>query len=162
MASPDSHVEARVDFEQAERFYSRLRRRATQWFARKGKAAGRIGDIILVLPDFFALVLRLLRDPRIDGRTKLELAAVTAYVISPIDLIPDFLFPVGFADDAIALALVLGRVAKLMGEAGEEILQEHWEGEAGVLQAIASVTAAADTLLNKRLLGQLRRRFGGR
>jgi len=158
MASPE--VQAEVDLERAERFYTRLRRRITQWFDQRGSLGGPIAKVVLVVPDFFALVLRLLRDPRISGQTKLELAAVTAYVVSPIDLLPDFLFPIGYADDAVALALVLGRVAKLMGEAGEDILREHWEGEANVLHAIASVTASADEVLNKRLVKQLRRRFG--
>ncbi len=162
MAFSESQVDVEIDFDRAQRFYTRLRRRVTRWFGRKDKAAGRIGDIILVLPDFLSLVLRLIRDPRIASRTKLELAAVTAYVVSPIDLVPDFLFPIGYADDAVALALVLGRVAKLMGEAGESILEEHWEGDPGVLRAIHKVTGAADTVLNKRVLGELRRRFGGR
>jgi uncharacterized membrane protein YkvA (DUF1232 family) len=159
MTSPE--VEAEVDLEHAKKFYTRLRRRIDGWFERRGKVGDRIGEVLLLLPDFFALVLRLMRDPRIAGRTKLELAAVTAYVLSPIDLIPDFLFPIGFADDALALALVVGRVAKLMGDAGEAILEEHWEGEVSVLQAITKVTNAVDALLNKRIVRQLRRRFGG-
>ena len=161
MTSPGAQTEVEIDFDHAERFYTRLRAKIEGWFARKGKVGGRIGEMLLLLPDFLALVLRLMRDPRIAGRTKLELAAVTAYVLSPIDLIPDFLFPIGFADDALALALVVGRVAKLMGDAGEAILEEHWEGEVGVLQAITKVTNAADALLNKRVVRQLRRRFGG-
>jgi uncharacterized membrane protein YkvA (DUF1232 family) len=161
MTSPETETEVTVDFDHAERFYTRLRRRIDGWFERRGKVGGQIGEVLLMLPDFFALVLRLMRDPRIGGRTKLELAAVTAYVISPIDLIPDFLFPVGFVDDAVALALVIGRVAKLMDEAGHAALEEHWEGEATALKAVTSVTNAADALLNKRVAEQLRRRFGG-
>ncbi len=161
MTSPEVETEVTVDLDHAERFYTRLRGRIDGWFERRGKVGGQIGEVLLLLPDFLALVLRLMRDPRIEGRTKLELAAVTAYVISPIDLIPDFLFPIGFVDDAVALALVVGRVAKLMGEAGEVALEEHWEGEASALQAVTSVTNAADALLNKRVVKQLRRRFGG-
>ena len=161
MTSPEEETELTVDLDHADRFYTRLRRKIDGWFERRGKVGDRIGEVLLLLPDFFALVLRLMRDPRIEGRTKLELAAVTAYVISPIDLIPDFLFPIGFVDDAVALALVVGRVAKLMGEAGEAALEEHWEGEASALHAVTSVTNAADALLNKRVVKQLRRRFGG-
>ncbi len=84
MASPE--VQAEVDLERAERFYTRLRRRITRWFDQRGSLGGPIAKVVLVVPDFFALVLRLLRDPRINGQTKLELAAVTAYVISLIDL----------------------------------------------------------------------------
>ncbi|MCU0519485.1 MAG: YkvA family protein [Anaerolineae bacterium] len=160
MTSPEAQPETEFDSEQAQRFYSRLRGRVTAWFARKGPAAGKVGDILIVLPDLFALVLRLMRDPRIGGRTKLELAAVTAYVVSPIDLVPDFLFPIGFADDAVALALVLSRVAQLLGEAGDAVLEEHWEGESAALRTITNVMNAADAVLNKRILGRLGRRFG--
>lgn len=161
MTSTEVETKVTVDLDHADRFYTRLRRKIDGWFERRGKVGDRIGEVLLLLPDFFALVLRLMRDPRIAGRTKLELAAVIAYVISPIDLIPDFLFPIGFVDDAVALALVVGRVTKLMGEAGGAALEEHWEGEASALKAVTSVTNAADALLNKRVVKQLRRRFGG-
>ncbi|HYG67278.1 MAG TPA: DUF1232 domain-containing protein, partial [Anaeromyxobacteraceae bacterium] len=40
------------------------------------------------------------------------LAAAVVYAVSPVDLIPDFLFPVGFADDVLALALTWGLVKR--------------------------------------------------
>jgi uncharacterized membrane protein YkvA (DUF1232 family) len=40
------------------------------------------------------------------------LAAAIVYVVSPVDLIPDFLVPLGFTDDVLALALTWGLVKR--------------------------------------------------
>jgi uncharacterized membrane protein YkvA (DUF1232 family) len=41
------------------------------------------------------------RDPRVPWYAKLLAAAVTAYALSPIDLIPDFVPVLGYLDDVI-------------------------------------------------------------
>jgi len=56
------------------------------------------------LPSFIRLYWRLYRDRRVPLAAKAGLTAAVVYVISPIDLIPDFWFPpFGFADDAAVL-----------------------------------------------------------
>jgi uncharacterized membrane protein YkvA (DUF1232 family) len=115
----------------------------------------------LLLPDLFALLVRLVRDPRIDSSLKAQLLLVSAYVISPIDLIPDFLLPIGLADDTVALAFILSRVVAIMGQAGADMLREHWEGDGDVLDQIQRLIEHADSVLNRRVLDRLRRRFDG-
>lgn len=151
------HVEA--ELERADRFYTRLRRRIDRWLQRRGKVGEQVAPFLLLLPDLFALVLRLIRDPRVGRGAKLKMLAVTAYVISPIDLVPDFLFPLGLVDDTVAVALVLSQVVNLMDQAGEAVLQEHWEGSDNVINAIQRVLGAADDILGGRILRGLRRRF---
>lgn len=153
--------EVEVDLERAERFYTRLRGRIARWLRRRGKVGDRVSGYLLLLPDFLALIIRLIRDPRVERGAKLQLIAVTAYIVSPLDLIPDFLLPFGLIDDTVAAALVLSQVVSLMESADEEMLQEHWEGEGDVLAAIQKVTRAADDLLGGRVLKRLRRRFKG-
>ncbi|MGC9347545.1 MAG: YkvA family protein [Anaerolineae bacterium] len=147
------------DVERAERFYSRLRARISNWLKGRAKIGDRVRGLLLLLPDLFALVIRLIQDPRVDRSYKLQLIAVSAYVMSPIDLVPDFLLPIGLVDDAVALAFVLSRLVRIMEDAGEEILREHWEGEDDVLNVIQRVLGAADTALNARVLRRLRNRF---
>jgi uncharacterized membrane protein YkvA (DUF1232 family) len=150
------------DVERAERHYTRLRRAIAAWFARRGgKVGGALGEVLLLLPDLFALVIRLMGDPRLPRWTKVQLAAATAYVISPIDFIPDFIFPIGLIDDTVALAFVLSRIVVLMEGAGAEILAEHWEGPGSVLGALLKVAGAADDLLSGRVADALRKTFGG-
>lgn len=147
------------DVKRAERFYSRLRARISNWLQNRAKIGEPIRGYLLLVPDLFALVVRLIRDPRVDRRHKLQLIAVSAYVMAPIDLIPDFLLPFGLVDDAVALAFALSRLVRMMEETGEEILREHWEGEGDVLNQIQRVLSAADSILNARVLRRLRRRF---
>ncbi len=145
------------DPEAVQRFYSRLRRRITRWLDEHAKADPRVRDALLLLPDFVALLVRLIADPRVDRALKGQLILVTAYVLSPLDLIPDLLMPLGLVDDTVAVALMLSRFARILAEPGEEVLREHWEGPGDVLAQIRRVAEAADWLLNERAAGYLRR-----
>ncbi len=52
------------------------------------------------------LVVRLLRDPRVPVWPKALLALVLVYLLSPVDLIPDFAVPgLGYVDDLLLLFL---------------------------------------------------------
>ena len=51
------------------------------------------------------LILRLMLDRRVPFRLKLLLPAAVAYIISPIDLAPDFIPVLGRVDDLLALLL---------------------------------------------------------
>jgi uncharacterized membrane protein YkvA (DUF1232 family) len=89
--------------------------------------AGRREDaraIAAFVPDCIVLFSRLLRDPRLPRREKLLIAALLPYLLSPIDLIPDFIPVAGQLDDAVIVALVLGRVMR----SRPELVEEHWPG----------------------------------
>ncbi len=151
----------RLDIEivRAERYYSRLRRKVAGWLERR-RVRPAVREYLLLLPDLFTLLIRLLRDPRLSSGLKLQLLGASAYVITPLDFIPDFIVPFGLTDDTVALAFILSRVVGLMGGAGERVLREHWEGRGDVLHQIELVLSAADQVLNRRVLGWLSRRFG--
>ena len=51
------------------------------------------------------LIIRLMMDRRVPFRLKLLLPAAVAYIISPIDVVPDFLPFLGRIDDLLALAV---------------------------------------------------------
>ena len=159
MIPPQDQGSAAYDFERAERFYSRLRARIVTWLDRRTKIDAQVRGYLLLLPDLFALLVRLIGDSRIDTSLKMQLIAVSAYVISPIDLVPDFLLPIGLIDDVVAIAFVLSRVVRIMQESGEEILREHWEGEGDVLAQVQSVAETADGVLNSVILRRLRHLF---
>lgn len=157
--TPHDQSSVDYDFERAERFYSKLRARIVAWLDARTNISGQVRKYLLLLPDMFALVTRLIADPRIDVSLKLQLIAVSAYVISPIDLVPDFLLPMGLIDDVVAIAFVLSRVVRIMDEAGEDILREHWEGEGDVLAQVQSVAETADSMLNTVILRRLQELF---
>jgi uncharacterized membrane protein YkvA (DUF1232 family) len=64
-------------------------------------------DLLARFMDNLMLSLRLLTDNRVGMAVKLIPAAVLLYILSPIDIIPDFLLPFGVADDLTALLLGL-------------------------------------------------------
>ena len=78
-----------------------------------------------LLPDSLRLLRRLTTDRTIRLRTRLLVWALIAYLVSPIDLIPDFIPVIGYADDVVIASLVLRQIVKGSGTAK---LEEHWPG----------------------------------
>jgi len=75
------------------------------------------------LPNFLRLYWRLYRDPRVPLAAKAGLTAAFVYLVSPIDLLPDFWLPIfGFADDA-ALLWVASRW--FIAACPPEVVTEH-------------------------------------
>ena len=92
---------------------------------------------IWLLPNVIKLLGRIVRDRRVPVRAKAFAGAVLVYVISPIDLIPDFVIGFGKLDDLILSAVA---IQHLIESAGPEIVAEHWDGSEGSLDLI--LTAA--------------------
>jgi uncharacterized membrane protein YkvA (DUF1232 family) len=86
--------------------------------------------LVRLLPQLVLLIARLLRDRRVSGMDKALFGVVIAYVLAPIDLMPDFLGALGLVDDLYLVALALGR---LLGRAGPDLLLEHWSGDPRML-----------------------------
>lgn len=97
-------------------------------------------DALLLLPDVLRLVRRLIADPTVPNGVRVRLVLLLGYLIFPIDLIPDFIPVIGWADDVIIVALVLRSTIR---SAGEEALQRHWPGTPAGLRVIRSLAAPA-------------------
>jgi uncharacterized membrane protein YkvA (DUF1232 family) len=78
-----------------------------------------------IVPDALRLVRRLAADENLPRGVRIRLWCLLAYLVSPIDLVPDFIPVVGYADDAIVMSLVLRSVIK---HAGPEAVRAHWPG----------------------------------
>lgn len=83
-------------------------------------------EYILVVPDIAALIYRLLKDERVKIKTKLEISAAVAYIIFPIDIIPEFIPFIGKIDDIAVLFFALNRVVK---EIPINVIAENWAGK---------------------------------
>ena len=99
---------------------------------RKSQAAELAG----LIPNLVLLFRGLLGDPRVSRGSKAWLWFALAWLVSPIDLIPEFLPVVGPLDDAIVAALVLRHVLRGTDRA---VLADHWRGEQSTLDAIISL-----------------------
>lgn len=95
-------------------------------------------EAVMLLPNVVKLLSRLLRDRRVPIRRKVFIAAVLGYVISPVDLIPDFVIGIGKLDDIVLVSLAIDH---LMSGAGEEIVTEYWDGTEDGLDLVRSVFA---------------------
>ena len=90
-------------------------------------------DAMRLLPDTLRLVRRLAADRTVPLGARLSAWFLLAYLASPIDLIPDFIPVIGYADDAIIVSFVLRR---FIGRAGAAKLREHWPGSADGLATL--------------------------
>ena len=105
----DSAEEPPISEAKANRFYDRLRTRISSYLER-GKAPSVARDALLFVPDTFILLTRLARDPRVTGKNKVILGSAIAYFIFPLDLMPDFIGPIGYLDDLVFAVYVLNRM----------------------------------------------------
>src|SRR5438270_3356957 len=78
------------------------------------------------LPRFLRLLWGLLTDSRVAMLDKLLVAGAIAYIVMPLDLIPDFIPFIGEVDDVFLLVLALRR---LLQNAGRAVLLSHWDGD---------------------------------
>lgn len=84
-----------------------------------------LADGLKVLPDTVRLVRSLARDPQLPRSVRRTLWLLGGYLAMPIDVVPDFIPVLGYADDAIVVALALRRVVRA---AGPGALERHWTG----------------------------------
>ena len=90
-------------------------------------------DVLRLLPDVIGLVRRLVGDPALPRRVRWSLWLLLGYLLLPLDLVPDFLPVIGYADDAVVIALVLRAVVRA---AGPVALERHWRGTPAGLAAV--------------------------
>jgi uncharacterized membrane protein YkvA (DUF1232 family) len=90
-------------------------------------------DTALLAPDVVVLLERLARDHRLPRRRRACVWALIAWMISPIDLMPDVIPVIGSADDVVLMYLVIRHLARTQGGA---IFKEHWPGDAAALDLL--------------------------
>lgn len=134
-------------------------RRASQAAA---KAAPRTGakravmDTIRQIPAYLKLLAGLLTDRRVATIDKALVAGAIAYILLPLDLIPDFIPFLGEVDDVFLLVTALQR---LIANAGRKVALDHWTGDVAELADLnlKRVLSAAAFFLPGGMKGKLRR-----
>jgi uncharacterized membrane protein YkvA (DUF1232 family) len=84
-----------------------------------------LGELLRVIPDVVRLVRRLLRDREVPLSVKVALVVLTVWLLSPIDLIPEFIPVLGPVDDAVVAVLILRYARRRLGI---EALRSRWPG----------------------------------
>jgi uncharacterized membrane protein YkvA (DUF1232 family) len=126
-------------------FYQRLRTNLMRWLESKAGKNHKYAEYLMLAPDIFHLLCKLVGDKRIPGDDKLILGLAITYFISPVDILPEaILGPVGFMDDVALAAFVLNRV---INKNDPEIIRGHWSGEGDVLEVVRKTIASADAMV---------------
>jgi uncharacterized membrane protein YkvA (DUF1232 family) len=84
-----------------------------------------LGEALRLIPDIARLVRSLLADPGTPLAVRLALLGLVAWLVSPIDLVPEFIPVIGPLDDVVVAVLVLRYARRRLGEAE---LQRRWRG----------------------------------
>ncbi len=128
----------------------------------KEQQKGEAKRLLALLPRFVGLLVNLLKDPRVSRADKAILGATIAYVLNPVDLVPDWIPFFGLADDLYLIAL---SILRLMLRTDPSVLMENWHGPEDVLK---TVRKAADIMVfflpskvRQALLGKVNLSNGG-
>jgi uncharacterized membrane protein YkvA (DUF1232 family) len=94
---------------------------------------GLLRDLAGFVPDCVTTVRRLRVDPRVPRRAKVVVALAGLWLLSPIDLLPEFLPVIGPLDDVVVVALALRYAAR---QVPREVLAAAWPGEPRLLERL--------------------------
>lgn len=101
------------------------------WVRRPAKGTAQAA--LRLLPDAIRLLRRVAADPLVHRGVRLQLLLLFAYLASPIDLVPDFIPVIGYADDVVIVAAVLRSVVR---RAGPDAVRRNWPGTRDGLVAL--------------------------
>jgi uncharacterized membrane protein YkvA (DUF1232 family) len=96
-----------------------------------------VGQVGRLLPDVLRLISRLARDGSLPRGVRWRLWLLLGYLVSPIDIIPDFIPVIGYLDDLIIVALVLRSV---MRASGVDAVRAHWPGTPDGFAVVQRIT----------------------
>ena len=85
----------------------------------------RAGELVRVVPDVLRLVRDLLADRTVSVGVRISLVVLLAWLVSPVDLVPEFIPVLGPLDDVIVIIIVLRYARRQLGE---DELRGRWRG----------------------------------
>ena len=120
------------------------------------KMKARMKDYILFIPNLLRLLLQLLKDPRVSSADKAILAGTILYVISPIDVLPDFIPFIGLVDDSYLIGI---SVLRLLNRADRTVVLDHWHGVHDIKSLVSNIASVASYFLPERVRNVLHGRI---
>ena len=142
-------------------FYDRLRERILHAVEKRGgKMSESALKALLLVPDVFILLVRLMLDKTVPGSTRAMIGGALAYFILPADLLPEMILGgAGFLDDLVLAAAVLSQA---FGGELEPYARRHWSGPEDLRVVLRDLSQTAQSLLGQNLYDKLRRLMGKR
>lgn len=136
-------------------FYDRLRRRIHAYVEEKGGSLGpATADALLLVPDVFVFLVRLVLDPDVPKRQRALIGSAIAYFVLPVDLLPEGIIgPAGYVED---LVLALTILSQAFGSDLEPWAEKYWSGSQSLRKVMRDVLQTAHGLLGADLHAKLR------
>ena len=101
---------------------------------------GLMRQVAEFLPACVTTARKLRKDPAVPRRAKVALLVAIVWVVSPIDLLPEFLPVIGPLDDVVAVILLLRYAARSIPRAA---LLDAWPTDPRLLERLLGRPAAA-------------------
>ncbi|MCK4889981.1 MAG: DUF1232 domain-containing protein [Candidatus Aminicenantes bacterium] len=136
-------------------FYLKIRKKVTDWFesGKLGKKSGKWMDdfvqYLLIFPDLIHLMIKLFGDKEVPTKTKGMIVIGFAYLLSPVDVIPDFIPVFGFVDDLLISVVLLNKIINSGDEVMIDKIKFYWVGEDDIFRKIKEIVAAMNELSSK-------------
>ena len=142
-------------------FYDRLRERILHSVEKRGgKMSENALKALLLVPDVFILLVRLMLDKSVPGSTRAMVGGALAYFVLPADLLPEMILGgAGFMDDLILATAVLSQA---FGGDLEPYARRHWSGPEDLRVVLRDISQTAQSLLGQNLYDKLRKLMGRR
>lgn len=111
------------------------------WRAQRGMSQRvNLREALRLAPDTLRLLRRLAADPALPRGVRVRLLLLLVYLLLPVDLVPDFIPVLGFADDIVVAALALRSVIR---RAGRDAVDRHWSGSPEGLTVVLRMAGIA-------------------
>jgi uncharacterized membrane protein YkvA (DUF1232 family) len=96
----------------------------------------RLRDALRLMPDLVRLLRRLAADPTLPRGVRVRVVLLGLYLALPIDVVPDVIPVIGYADDVLMVIVVLRSVTR---RAGPQALDRHWPGTPDGLRTLRTL-----------------------
>ena len=101
-----------------------------------------LAEALRLLPDVLRLVRRLASDRQLPRSARVRLWLLLGYLAMPFDVIPDFIPVLGYADDAVLVAVVLRATVRA---AGFDTVAARWPGTPDGLRVLLRLAGVKPT-----------------
>jgi len=156
-----------VRIKKYEDFYVKTRKRIKRWL-KSGKISrwtkgwvSNFTEYLILLPDIIHLLIKLLLDKEVSSKYKTMILIVMGYLLSPIDIIPDFIPVAGLIDDLLVAIILLNRIINSEDPEMISKINGYWAGEGDILQQVKSIIDIANNITSELPKGLLNFMKGG-
>jgi uncharacterized membrane protein YkvA (DUF1232 family) len=108
--------------------------------------------LLRALPAIIRTIRGLATDPVLPKATKIALAAAVLYLVSPIDLVPDFIPVLGYLDDLIVAAILVDGILSFVDRG---VVLKYWPGSPELLERIARSARVLSAWVPQRIKSRI-------